>query len=131
MIRTPSKTPFARARSRLALWLLTAACGFGVIVWFLVANRAPVQVVLPFGFGTRTGPISIVIFASMAIGAAWVIAIQAILKARRHLKDAYRRWSRPRPDKAHLCEPPHIVSRPPMAPVMQLTRNSESADQVD
>jgi len=112
MIRSPQKLTFARARSRLAFWILTAACCFGVIVWFLIANRSRVEVVLPFGFGTRTGPVSIVIFVSMAIGAFWVVALQALLSARRHLKDAYRRWSRPRTDTPHRCEAPHIVSRP-------------------
>lgn len=111
MNRNPNARYFAKARSRLAFWLFLAACGFGVIVWFLVANRDPVSVVLPFGFGTRTGPVSIVIFVSMAIGAFWTLLIQAVLAARRHLREVYRKWSRPRTDTAHRCEPPHIVRR--------------------
>lgn len=131
MIRHSRSLTFARARSRLAFWLLVAACCMGVITWFLVANRAPVDVVLPFGFGTYNGSIAIVIFTSMAIGAFWVIAVQALLAARRHLRDLYRRWSLPRSDSRHRYEPPHIVSRSTMPVLTSFTDRAEFADQAD
>jgi uncharacterized integral membrane protein len=131
MILKPNRKSFSRARSRLAFWLLCLACCMGVLIWFLVVNRAPVEVMLPFGFGTRTGPVSIVILVSMGLGALWVVALQTLLSARRHLRDAYRRWNRPRSDAAHRCEAPHIVSRPSMPMLTGYRNESEYADQAN
>lgn len=130
-MRSLSHSTFAKARSRLAFWILAAACCLGVVIWFLVANREPVEVVLPFGFGTRNGPISVVIFVSMALGAFWVVAIQALLAARRHLRDLYRRWSQPRNDPRHRYEPPHIVSRPTPPQLTRIACRTESSRQVN
>jgi hypothetical protein len=129
MIRNAKPLTFAKARSRLAFWLLAAACCLGVVCWFLVANRAPVEVILPFGFGTHNGPIAVVIFVSMAIGAFWVIALQALLKARRHLRELYRRWSLPRTDPGHRYEPPHIVSRSATPMLTGYANRPENSDQ--
>lgn len=101
---------FSRSRSRLASWLIFGAGGLGVLIWFLVANRSKVSVQLPFGIGTWNGPLSIVILASMVVGSAWTILIQAALAARRRMRLIYNRWKQSPTEPAYRCDTPHIVN---------------------
>lgn len=101
---------YSKARSRLAFWLVLGAGGLGVLCWFLIMNRAPVEVYLPFGQGRWNSSLAVVILASMAIGSAWTLLVQAIMAARKKVRKLYQAWNRPRTDSGHRSETPHIVS---------------------
>ncbi|MCY2936216.1 MAG: LapA family protein [Planctomycetota bacterium] len=110
MMRRLSRLPLLfRYRSWLASWLIFGALGLGVLIWFLVANRSRVTVQMPFGYGAWTGPLSIVILVSMALGSGWTILFQTVMGARRRMRALYHRWKQPKSAANLRADTPHLA----------------------
>jgi hypothetical protein len=96
-IRYRDDLAIAQSRSKIAFWLIVTACLFGITIWFL--------------FGKWNSPLSLVILASMFMGAVATLMIQAFFSAKRRFRHLCMKWNQPRSDKAHHTDVPHIVSK--------------------
>lgn len=87
-------SPYRRRRPNLIrnLWvyryLVAAAFALGVLLWFILSNRDPVQVRLPFGLGLYDSVSGVVILFSALAGSGLTFLALGTLSLIRRLKSA-------------------------------------------
>lgn len=78
--------PYKRRRSTGVLrnfwiyrWLITAALLLGTLLWFMFSNSQTVTVYLPFGLGSPSAPIGLVVLFSALIGALVAVLLTVLV----------------------------------------------------
>ncbi len=65
-------------------WLITAALLLGTLLWFMFTNSQSVTVFLPFGLGSPTAPIGLVVLFSALIGALVAVLLTVLVLTLSH-----------------------------------------------
>jgi len=66
--------------------LLGVAVLLGLMLWFIWANNAPVTVSFPFGFGSASSSLGIVVLLSATVGSIATILMMTVIYAIRKIR---------------------------------------------
>lgn len=105
-------SPYKRRRPAIVrnFWIYRRLVGLavvlGLMLWFIWANNAPVTVAFPFGLGTLTSRLGLVILLSALVGSAATALLMTVVYA-------VRRVRQPGPKPAGDDPSPLPDDRPP------------------
>ena len=66
--------------------LVGVAVLLGLMLWFIWANNAPVTLSFPFGFGTMSSSLGIVVLLSATVGSVATILLMTVIYAIRKIR---------------------------------------------
>jgi uncharacterized integral membrane protein len=92
------------------LWIyrgvIITAILLGLMLWFIWANDAKVTVAFPFGLGTLTSSLGIVILLSALVGSLTTILVSTVIIAIRKVRRTQSSPDQPSPTELPADQPP-------------------------
>ncbi len=72
--------------------LVGVAVLLGLMLWFIWANNAPVTLAFPFGLGTASSSLGIVVLLSACVGSIMTILVMTVVYAVRKIRSPQGGW---------------------------------------
>ncbi|MHC5539858.1 lipopolysaccharide assembly protein LapA domain-containing protein [Singulisphaera rosea] len=105
-------SPYKRRRHSIVrnLWvyrrLVALAMVLGLMLWFIWANNAPVTVAFPFGLGSLSSSLGLVILSSALVGSVATALTMTLVYSLKRRRDHAAPWAEERPTELAEDRPP-------------------------